>query len=202
MYNPQVRHITIDEQDVRFLYDGWMKTHVARVSQSRVVILDRKSVSENAAAGVFCRWVHAVAKEEVEDACHAAPWHDLLNGYETLLGGGAGGVGLVQKRDREVIVDSDEQRPSIWSVMCSIYPPSSQIPHLLWPRNCCLSGAMTPIFSFLLSRLLFEVSTGTQDVSAINKFGVGIAAIDGILLGTKYFIMETCGMWWVTSTAL
>jgi len=61
---------------------------------------------------------------------------------------------------------------------------------------------MTPIFSFLLSCLLFEVSIGAQDVSAITKFGVGIAAIDGILLGTKYFIMETCGMWWVTSTAL
>ena len=56
-------------------------------------------------------------------SCGADTWRDLLNGYETLLSGGAGGVGLVQKRDREVIVDSDEQRPLIGSVMRSIYPP-------------------------------------------------------------------------------
>ena len=115
----------------------------------------------------------------------------------------------VQKRDKEVIVDSDEQLPSIWSIMRSIYP---SVPRKFLVSfglvTCCLSGAMTPIFSFLLSRLLFEVSIGAQDVSTINKFGgilVGIAAIDGILLGTKYFIMETCGMSWVTrirSTAL
>ena len=63
-----------------------------------MVILGGKSVFENIAAGVFGRWVHAVAKEEVEDACREALIHefarDLPNGYYTLLGGGAGGVGL------------------------------------------------------------------------------------------------------------
>ncbi|EDR11397.1 uncharacterized protein LACBIDRAFT_323952 [Laccaria bicolor S238N-H82] len=93
-----IGHITIDEQDVRFLDDGRMKAHVAGVSQSGVVILDGKSVFENLAAGVFGRRVHAVAKEEVEDVCGAALMHecvrDLLNGYDTLLGGDAAGVGL------------------------------------------------------------------------------------------------------------
>jgi len=63
---------------------------------------------------------------------------------------------------------------------------------------CCLSGAVTPIFSFLLSRLLFEVAIGAKDVSTINKFcGIvivlSIAGIDGILLGSKYFVMESYG---------
>ncbi|EDR11780.1 uncharacterized protein LACBIDRAFT_313530 [Laccaria bicolor S238N-H82] len=107
----------------------------------------------------------------------------------------------VQKRDKEVMVDCDEQSPSIWSLMCSIYPtvPCKTL-IFIGLITCCLSGAMTPIFSFLLSRLLFEVSIGAQDISTINKFGgilVGIAAIDGILLGTKYFKMEICGMSWV-----
>ena len=52
-----------------------------------MVILDVKSIFENVAAGVFGRWVHAVAKKEVEDACRAVLIHNLL-------GGGAGGVGL------------------------------------------------------------------------------------------------------------
>ena len=55
-----------------------MKTHVAGVSQSGVVILDRKSIFENAAAGVFGRWVHAVVKEEVEHACHVALIHGVI----------------------------------------------------------------------------------------------------------------------------
>jgi len=98
MYNPQVGHITIDEQDVRFPDDGWAKAHVSGVGQSGVVILDGKSVFENVAAGMLGRRVHAVVKEEVEDACRATLIHefvrDLPHGYDTLLGGGAGGVGL------------------------------------------------------------------------------------------------------------
>ena len=61
---------------------------------------------------------------------------------------------------------------------------------------------MTPIFSFLLSRLLFEVSSGAQNVSTINQFGglvLGIAALDGVFLGLKYYVMEHCGMSWTTN---
>jgi hypothetical protein len=48
---------------------------------------------------------------------------------------------------------------------------------------------MTPVFSFLLSRLLFEVSSGAHNVSTINFFGgivLGIAALDGLLVGLKW----------------
>src|SRR5262245_9902031 len=65
---------------------------------------------------------------------------------------------------------------------------------------CILNGTMTPVFSFLLSRLLFEVSTGASNVSAI-KFGaivLGAAALDGLLFGLKYFIMETASNAWVS----
>jgi len=96
----------------------------------------------------------------------------------------------------------DVERLGFWALMRSVYPT---IPHkpfvFLGLIVCCLSGAMTPIFSFLLSRLLFEVAIGARDVSTINKFGgivLSIAAIDGILLGSKYFIMESCGTAWIT----
>jgi ATP-binding cassette subfamily B (MDR/TAP) protein 1 len=59
---------------------------------------------------------------------------------------------------------------------------------------------MTPVFSFLLSRLLFEVSSSTHNVSTINFFGrvvLGIAALDELLMDLKYFLMETAGNAWV-----
>jgi ATP-binding cassette subfamily B (MDR/TAP) protein 1 len=58
-----------------------------------VVILDGKSVFENVAAGVFGRRAHAVGT-----------WHDLPNGYETLLGGAAGGVGLTGGQKQRVAI--------------------------------------------------------------------------------------------------
>jgi ATP-binding cassette subfamily B (MDR/TAP) protein 1 len=51
---------------------------------------------------------------------------------------------------------------------------------------------MTPVFSFRLLRLLFEVSTGAHNISSINFFG-GVVALDGLLMGLKYFLMETAG---------
>jgi ATP-binding cassette, subfamily B (MDR/TAP), member 1 len=56
---------------------------------------------------------------------------------------------------------------------------------------------MTPIFSFLVSRLLFEVSIGGPDVPPIDKFGfivLSVAAADGLFLGLTYMIMETSWM--------
>ena len=93
--------------------------------------------------------------------------------------------------------------PSFWSFMRSIYPTVPNKPMLFLGLLFCLfSGSMTPIFSFLLSRLLFEVSTGARDVSTINQFGgivLGIAALDGMFLGLKYYVMEYCGMSWITN---
>ena len=98
---------------------------------------------------------------------------------------------------------SDEEvRPKFWALMRSIYPTVPRKPLLFFGLVvCALSGAMTPVFSYLLSRLLFEVSIGAQNVSVINTFGglvLGVAAVDGFFLGLKYFVMETCGMLWVT----
>ncbi|PFH48426.1 hypothetical protein AMATHDRAFT_65547 [Amanita thiersii Skay4041] len=98
--------------------------------------------------------------------------------------------------------DAVESPPKFWILMRSVYPSVPHKPLVLFGSLVCLaSGAMTPIFSYLLSRLLFEVSIGAKNVSTINRFGaivLSIAALDGILLGTKYFIMEFAGMSWVT----
>ena len=61
--------------------------------------------------------------------------------------------------------------------------------------------AVRPVFSFVLSRLFYEVSVGAQNASAINVFGgavLAIAAADGIFMATKYFVLETAAMFWVT----
>ncbi|OJA10014.1 hypothetical protein AZE42_12671 [Rhizopogon vesiculosus] len=66
---------------------------------------------------------------------------------------------------------------------------------------CLLSGAMTPVFSFLLSRLIVLVSAGGSDASSINSYSglvLGVAALDGLLLGSKFFVMETSATCWVT----
>ena len=99
--------------------------------------------------------------------------------------------------------NNEPSPPSFWSLMRSIYPTIPNKPMLFLGLLFCLfNGSMTPIFSFLLSRLLFEVSTGAQNVSTINQFGgivLGIAALDGIFLGLKYYVMEYCGMTWITN---
>jgi len=96
----------------------------------------------------------------------------------------------------------EETRPKFWTLMRSIYPTIPRKPLLFFGLVVCvLSGAMTPVFSYLLSRLLFEISIGAQNVSIINTFGglvLGVAAVDGFFLGLKYFVMETSGMLWVT----
>lgn len=114
---------------------------------------------------------------------------------------------------------SDEMQEN--KILASSEPP--QVPQsppglfttlrLIWPLipskpllfvglvTCFLSGAMTPIFSFLLSRLMFEVSADPSNGNVINSYGglvLGIAALDGLLLGTKYFLMEVSAIRWVT----
>jgi ATP-binding cassette subfamily B (MDR/TAP) protein 1 len=93
------------------------------------------------------------------------------------------------------------QTPSFWGIVREVYPTIPYKPLLyLGLFTCLASGAMTPVFSYLLSRLLFEVSTGAKDVSTINFFGgivLTVAALDGLLLGLKYFLMETAGNTWV-----
>jgi ATP-binding cassette subfamily B (MDR/TAP) protein 1 len=50
---------------------------------------------------------------------------------------------------------------------------------------------------FFLSQLLFEVSIGARHIPAINFLRGTAPALDDILLGLKYFVMETAGNAWV-----
>jgi ATP-binding cassette subfamily B (MDR/TAP) protein 1 len=94
-----------------------------------------------------------------------------------------------------------DQPPSFWRLIRDVYPTVPSKSFVLFGLLVCvLSGAMTPLFSFLLSRLLFEVSIGALDTTVINKFGaivLSVAAGDGFLMGLKYFLMETAAMHWV-----
>ncbi|KAJ3786774.1 P-loop containing nucleoside triphosphate hydrolase protein [Lentinula aff. detonsa] len=88
-----------------------------------------------------------------------------------------------------------------WKLIRALYPSMPHKPVLFIGLLICVaSGAMTPIFSFLLSRLLFEVSTGVQDVRIVNNYGglvLGMAALDGLLMGAKFFLMQTLGWMWI-----
>ena len=65
--------------------------------------------------------------------------------------------------------DDDRTLPSFWSLMRSIYPTIPIKPALFLGLLFFLfNGSMTPIFSFLLSRLLFKVSSGAQNVSNLE----------------------------------
>jgi ATP-binding cassette subfamily B (MDR/TAP) protein 1 len=116
MYEPQVGEVSLDEQDMRFLDEEWMQEQIAGVSQGGVVILDGKSVCDNVAASVW--GTRGVSRTEVEDACRAALMHefvrDLPDGYETVLGGGAGGVGLSGgQKQRLAIARARLRNPSV-----------------------------------------------------------------------------------------
>ncbi|KAF8995678.1 hypothetical protein BDQ17DRAFT_1545084 [Cyathus striatus] len=78
-----------------------------------------------------------------------------------------------EKADKSVVdeLKEDEGRvPLFWTLFCSIFFSVPYKPLLFFGLGICLlSGAMTPVFSFLLSRLLFEVSTGAKNVSTINR---------------------------------
>lgn len=92
--------------------------------------------------------------------------------------------------------------PGLIATLRLIYPtiPAKRL-LFLGLTACLLSGAMTPIFSFLLSGLMFEVSAN-PGAATINSYGalvLGMAAVDGLLMGLKYFLMETSAIRWVTS---
>ncbi|KAJ7675480.1 P-loop containing nucleoside triphosphate hydrolase protein [Mycena rosella] len=95
-----------------------------------------------------------------------------------------------------------EAPSTLWGLLCELYPTIPYKPLVfIGLVVCLLSGAITPVFSFLLSRLFFEVSIGAQDTPTINKYGaivLGVAALDGLLMGLKYFIMQAAAMAWVT----
>ena len=89
----------------------------------------------------------------------------------------------------------------LFKLLCDIYPT---LPHkfflFLGFFIAAASGAVTPVFSFILSKLIVQVSAGAKDVSLINTLGgivLALAAMDGLLLGLKYFILEKIAISWV-----
>jgi ATP-binding cassette subfamily B (MDR/TAP) protein 1 len=95
-----------------------------------------------------------------------------------------------------------DQPPKFWKLLRRSWPTIPQKPVLIFGFFICIaSGSITPIFSFLLSQLLFQVSIGAHHISTINTFGavvLSVAALDGILLGLKYYVLEYVGMQWAT----
>ncbi|KAI0062541.1 P-loop containing nucleoside triphosphate hydrolase protein [Artomyces pyxidatus] len=107
----------------------------------------------------------------------------------------------VAKAEPEEEKQDEEQQP-FWELIREVYPTMPFKSLILLGVVCAMiSGAITPIFSYMLSRLLYEVSLGAKDVSTINLFGgivLAIAIADGLFMGLKYFILETAAMLWVT----
>ena len=95
----------------------------------------------------------------------------------------------------------DKPQDSVFSVLRAAYITMPYKPLIgLGVVFSAISGAMTPIFSFMLSRLLVEVSKGAQDVSVINAFGgiiLAVAIADGLFVGLKFIALETAGQLWV-----
>ena len=96
---------------------------------------------------------------------------------------------------------SAESQVSFFRLLCDIYPT---LPHkffvFLGLFIAAASGAVTPVFSFILSKLIVQVSIGASDVSLVNVLGgivLSLAAIDGLLLGLKYFILEKIAISWI-----
>ena len=102
----------------------------------------------------------------------------------------------------EVPAASQEAEISFFRLVRDIYPTIPNKPLVLFGMLICVaSGTVTPLFSFLLSRLFFEVSNGARNVSIINTYGgivLAIAVADGILIGLKIAVMEGLAIKWVT----
>lgn len=103
LYEPSMGSITLDEQDVYFVDEPWLRTHVAVVSQS--CILFEGTVHDNVAmgvAGLGGRRPEDVTREEIVRVCTAALMHefvrDLPMGYETRLGAGGASLSGGQKQ--------------------------------------------------------------------------------------------------------
>jgi ATP-binding cassette subfamily B (MDR/TAP) protein 1 len=65
-----------------------------------------------------------------------------------------------------------------------------------------LSGAMTPLFSFLLATLLAELGNPLKSLTYISHFALFVllvAAIDGLASGAKFYLLEDAAMVWVCS---
>ena len=110
--------------------------------------------------------------------------------------------GLESREQKPTEQGDTEQPPQFWNVIRRGWLILPQKPLLvLGLFICVVSGSLTPIFSYLLSLVMFQVSIGAQNASKINILGgiaLSVAALDGVLLGLKYYFMESYGMNWAT----
>ena len=104
MYATTKGAIRFDDQDVNYLDEDWMRSHVAAISQG--CILFDMTVHENVAMGLASSWSQrrpeTVTRAEVERVCRAALMHDFINdlpdGYDTRLGTGGANLSGGQKQ--------------------------------------------------------------------------------------------------------
>ncbi|KAF8607409.1 P-loop containing nucleoside triphosphate hydrolase protein [Ceratobasidium sp. AG-I] len=97
----------------------------------------------------------------------------------------------------------EDRAPTLSGVLKRFYPTVPNKLLILFGLLVSLaSGAMTPIFSFLLATLMSEVAAGGRNVPLITRYALLVllaAAGDGITGGLKFFIMEVAAMNWVTA---
>ncbi len=113
---------------------------------------------------------------------------------------------LADKKSDQVTVITDETRvvtPEVklstllWTIYLHI---PSKLLLLVGIVSCMVAGAMTPLFSWLLARLLFEVSIGAKNMPVINLYGgivLCIAFANGFFSGLKYILMEFSALQWI-----
>jgi ATP-binding cassette subfamily B (MDR/TAP) protein 1 len=65
-------HISLDEQDMMYLNEDWVRSKVMGVTQSTCVLLKGRTVYENIVCAALDRAVTKEEVEEVEEACRAA----------------------------------------------------------------------------------------------------------------------------------
>ncbi|CAK5278216.1 unnamed protein product [Mycena citricolor] len=96
----------------------------------------------------------------------------------------------------------DAPNQSLSGLLLELYPTVPNKPVLFAGLFACLvSGAMTPIFSFLLARLLFAVATGSSETMSLDTYGLLVlcaALCDGLFLGLKYFLMQITAARWIS----
>lgn len=110
----------MDEQDIKFLEETWVRENVMGVGQAvgggGCVVLEGRSVFENVAA-VVAASERQVSREEVEEACRAALLHDFVRdlpeGYDTILGGSSGMQLSGGQRQRLAIARAKIRNPPV-----------------------------------------------------------------------------------------
>jgi ATP-binding cassette, subfamily B (MDR/TAP), member 1 len=84
LYTPQAGSIQLDNQEISFLDDAWLRRHVTCISQQ--TILFDMSLYDNVAMGK-----EGATKDQVIEACTRTLMHDFVRtlpeGYGTILGG-------------------------------------------------------------------------------------------------------------------